>query len=301
MDATIRTPPAGAAATGAAPARPVDDRRAHLRTMWAAVAPSWGEHADYTDARHEQSSQALLDLAKPRAGERVLELACGAGGLGLAAAELVLPGGEVVLSDVAAEMTAIARDRARERGVTNVSTREIDLEQIDQPDASYDVVLCRDGLQFAPDPARATREIARVLRPGGRVALATWADRGANPWLGVVFDAVSAQTGKQLPPAGMPGPFSLADAGQLSDLLSDAGLVDVVVSELPTPLQAASFDDWWTRTCALAGPLAAMVAALPEGPSQALRERAREMTTGYRTATGLEFPGLALLATGRRP
>ena len=95
-------------------------------------------------------------------------------------------------------------------------TRELDLEQIDEPDGSYDVVLCREGLMLVPDPARAAREIARVLRPGGRVALAVWGPREQNPWLGVVFDAVSAQLGTPMPPPGIPGPFSLDDADGLA-------------------------------------------------------------------------------------
>ncbi len=77
-------------------------------------------------------------------GERVLELVCGTGGVGFAAAELVGPTGEVVLSDVAEEMTAIAATRAR--GLSNVSARRLDLERIDEPELSYDVVLCREGL-----------------------------------------------------------------------------------------------------------------------------------------------------------
>ena len=78
-----------------------------------------------------------------------------------------------MLSDVAAEMVAIASERAAALGLDNVSARVLDIEQIDEPDGAYDVVLCREGLMFAVDPARAAREIQRVLRPGGRAALAS--------------------------------------------------------------------------------------------------------------------------------
>ena len=75
-----------------------DEKRTHMHRMWAAVAGSWGEHVDYTDARSAHEAELMLDLAAPRPGERVLELACGAGGLGLAAAARVGATGEVVLS-----------------------------------------------------------------------------------------------------------------------------------------------------------------------------------------------------------
>jgi SAM-dependent methyltransferase len=275
------------------------DVRARLHAMWAAVAPAWAEHSAYADARGAEIGERMLDLTSPRPGERVLELACGPGGLGLAAAARVAPGGEAVLSDVAAEMTAIASARAQELGLANVRTRVLDLEAIEEPDDSYDVVLCREGLMFATDPARAASEIRRVLRPGGRVAIAVWGPRERNPWLGVVFDAVSAQIGRPVPPPGIPGPFSLGDADALASVLNGAGLADVAVRELPVPLRAASFEEWWTRTSALAGPLSAILAALPEPAVQALIARRHEATTVYTTAAGLDFPGVSLVASAR--
>jgi SAM-dependent methyltransferase len=277
-----------------------DDLRAHLHDMWATVAGAWGAHVAYVDARGASVSERMLELTTPQPGERVLELACGPGGPGLAAAELVAPEGEVVLSDVVPEMTSIAAERVEALGLTNVSTRVLDLERIEQPDESYDVVLCRDGLMLVPEPARAAREIRRVLRPGGRVAIAVWGPRERNPWLGVVFDSVSAQLGAPVPPPGIPGPFSLEDPDTLAGLLSGAGLSDVVVGEFPVPLRAASFEEWWARACALAGPLAKRLASLPDDAAQAIRARAREAISLYETPTGLEIPGVALLAAGRR-
>lgn len=241
----------------------------------------------------------MIALARLAPGDRVLELACGPGGVGLAAAPRVAPG-EVVRTDVAPEMTAIAAERAARRGLANVRVRERDLERIDEPDASFDVVLCREGLMLVPEPARAAREIHRVLRPGGRVALAVRGPRARNPWLGLAFDAVGEQLGMAIPPPGAPGPFSLGDAGRLAALLEDAGLREVGVSELPAPLRAESFEEWWTRTVALAGPLAARLASLPADARRTVDERLRAAVALYRTGGGLELPGVCLLATARR-
>jgi len=272
--------------------------RTQLQQMWGSVADGWAAHSAFVSERGAGVTQTLLELAAPRPGERVLELACGAGDVGIAAAALVSPG-EVVLSDVAPQMTAIARGRADALGLGNVSARELDLEQIDEPDASYDVVLCREGLMLVPDPARATREIRRVLRPGGRVAVAVWGPREHNPWLGVVFDAVSAELGVPTPPPGIPGPFSLSGDGQLADLLSDAGFADVAVAAQRTPYRAASAAEWWSRTAALAGPLAQRLAVLPEPARLALVARARDAVSAYATPAGLEIPGVSLIASAR--
>jgi SAM-dependent methyltransferase len=279
----------------------VDELRGHLHGMWAGVADNWAEHADYAEERGGGVARRLLELTAPRPGERVLELACGPGAVGLAAAELVGPGGQVVLSDVVPEMTAIAAARADAAGIANVVTRELDLEQIDEPDESYDVVLCREGLMLVLEPDRGAREMRRVLRPGGRLALAVWGARELNPWLGVMFDAITAELGTPVPPPGIPGPLSLGDADRLAGILNGAGLAEVDVHELPTPYLAASFDEWWTRTSALAGPLAKLLAALPEEKAAALRERAREGISRYETGDGrLEIPGVSLIASGVR-
>jgi SAM-dependent methyltransferase len=267
--------------------------RAHLRGLWSAVAGGWAEHAAYIDARSAPVTEAMLRRTDPRAGDRVLELACGPGGVGLAAAERVAPDGDVVLTDVVPA-------RAAALGHANVAARVRDLEAIDEPDGAYDVVLCREGLMFVPDPARAAAEIARVLRPGGRAAIAVWAARERNPWLGLVLDAVTEETGAPVPPPGVPGPFSLADPDGLVRLLADAGLAGITLDEIPVPLRAPTFDEWWARTTALAGPLAQRLAALPDDAARAVRERARRSTEPYATAAGLELPGVTLLASGRR-
>ena len=278
----------------------LDPMRAHLHGQWEGVAPGWAAHAEYLDARGAGVAARLIELSGLAPGERVLELACGPGGVGLAAAPVVGPEGEVVLSDLASGMTAIAAARAARLGLTNVRTRELDLEAIDEPDASYDVALCREGLMLVPEPDRAAREIRRVLRPGGRVAVAVWGPRARNPWLGLVFDAVAEQLGTPIPPPGVPGPFALDDGGRLAALLADAGFRDVEVAEHPVPLRAASFAEWWTRTVALAGPLASRLASLSDDGRRALEARLRADVAPYRTAEGITLPGVCLTARGRR-
>jgi hypothetical protein len=132
------------------------------------------------------------------------------------------------------------------------------------------------------------------------VAVAVWGPRERNPWLGLVFDAVSAHTGMPVPPPGVPGPFSLDDAALLAGVLEAGGLDDVEVTELEASLRAASFDEHWARTIALAGPMANVLKAFPEPVAEAIRARARERARAYETSSGLEIPGVTLLASARR-
>jgi len=277
----------------------IEEARERVHCGWARVADSWSRHADYVDAQAAQITEKMLDLTRPQPGERVVELACGPGGSGLAAAPMVGPEGEVLMSDVVPGMTAIAAARAAGLGLRNVSTQVLDLERINLRAASYDVVLCRDGLMFAVEPASAASEIRRILRPGGRVALAVWGPPADNPWLGAVFDGVGAVIGATLPPPGLPGPFALDSAERLARLLSDAGLAEVAVHELRLRRRAESFQAWWSRTSALAGPLSAMLASLPPHVITAIRARLQDEVSPYATGEGLDFPALALIASGR--
>jgi SAM-dependent methyltransferase len=271
-----------------------------LQEMWASVAPGWADHADFIDARGLPVTERMLELTAPRAGERVLELACGPGSVALAASPLVGSDGEVVVSDVASEMTAIAAARAEARGLRNVTARNLDLEAIEEPDGSFDVALCREGIMLVPDPARAAREIRRILRPGGRAAIAVWGPRERNPWLSVVFTAAGEQLGIPIPPPNVPGPFSLDDAEVFAAVLRGAGLSDVSVTEVGVPLRAGSVQEWSSRVAALAGPLARMLAALPEEAALALRASLHQAAEPYTTANGIEFPGVALVAAATR-
>ena len=271
-----------------------NERCERVHGLWAAVADRWSEHADYVETRAAEINTALLDGAGVGADDRVLELASGPGGLGLAAAAYA---DEVVISDVVPRMAEIAAERADLAGVRNVATKVLDLEAIDEPDDSFDVVLVREGLMFAVEPANAVAEMFRVLRPSGRVGVSVWGPRAANPWLGLVMDGAAAQLGHEVPPPGMPGPFSLSDGDALAALFRAGGFSSVELTQAAAPLRAPSFEDWWQRTTALAGPLAGVLAMLPDDAKTELEARVRNSAGPYVTSEGLEFPGLVHVLT----
>ncbi len=107
------------------------------------------------------------------------------------------------------------------------------------------MVFCLRGLMLVADPPSAAQEARRILRPPGRAVFTVWGPRDRNPWLGTLFDAITAQLGVPVPPPGLPGPFSLEADGALGELLEAAGFADVSVREVPTPMHASSLDEWW--------------------------------------------------------
>ena len=159
-----------------------NDHRRESLAGWEDAASGWVRRADTIRSLGAPVSAWMLDAVSLQPGERVLELAAGLGETGMMAAEQVAPMGGVIISDQAESMLAGARARAQELELNNLEFRVLNGEWIDMPVASVDAVLCRWGYMLMADPAAALGETRRVLRPGGRVALAVWASVAENPW-----------------------------------------------------------------------------------------------------------------------
>ncbi len=232
-----------------------DDYRAESRKRWSARAEGWERHRDAWRTGTMPVAAWMIDALDPQPGHNLIELAAGTGDTGLLAAELVAPGGDVIISDFSAEMLAVARRRADELGVANVRFKQIDAEtSIDVPAASLDGALCRWGFMLTADPENALRESRRVLRPGARLALAAWAAEEENPWIAVLDRAV-AERGLSLPPAvpDAPGQFSAAPEGVIAAQLEAAGFTEPHVELLAFAMPYASVDDWFETEVDMSG------------------------------------------------
>lgn len=267
---------------------------------WDAVAAAWDEAADYVDGHTIAATEALLDAVQAKAGDRVLELAAGPGSLGPAWSQAVGPEGRVVLSDVAPAMVEAAARRNRQ--LANVETAVIDIGAIDAPDASFDLVACRMGLMFAPDPTAALREIHRVLDRGGRFGALVWAGLEHNPWMTCVGMAAMANglvSGG--PPVGPGEIFSLGDPTRLEALTSGAGFAGVRVDAIDVTFHSAGIGAHVQRVSSLAGPLAAVFAAADDEQLKAVISTAAQLAAGHTEPNGsVALPGRALLVTGHR-
>jgi SAM-dependent methyltransferase len=271
-----------------------------MSEMWDSVAAGWEANAGFVDEQLALATEVLLDAAEVSEGDAVLDLAAGPGGAGLAAAERVGSSGSVVLSDVAAEMVAIAARRAS--ASAQVSTAVFDQSAIAVGDTSFDAVISRHGLMFVEDPVGAVAEAVRVLRAGGRYAAMTWDRRELNPWLGLVLDAVGDQFGVPFPPPNVRGPFSLENAAVLTSVLQDGGLQDVTVQAIATPMHAASLDEWWERVPKLAGPLAMALAGMEAEVRDAIAKRAMRAgaAAAAREDDAIVFAGSVLIGSGQK-
>src|SRR3954452_12965488 len=172
----------------------MSEYRQESRARWAESAKAWEAHAEQMRRATMPVSQWMIDAIGPQPGDSLLELAAGPGETGFLAAELIRPGGTLICSDVSPEMLSVAQRRAEELGLDNVRFKQIDADSsIDIEAASIDGVLCRWGYMLMADPNTALRETRRVLKPGGRVALAAWAAADDNPWVSILGRELTAR------------------------------------------------------------------------------------------------------------
>src|SRR4051794_14503466 len=198
--------------------------RTESRQRWEMVAAGWERRREAMQRAALPVSEWMIDAIAPQPGHTVLELAAGPGDTGFLAAELIKPGGRLISTDGAEAMVEIARRRAEELGLDNVEHRAMEAEWIDLPTASVDAVLCRWGFMLLADPETALRESRRVLKSGGRLALAAWAAPEHNPWSALIGAEFAARGLVERGGPDEPGMFAFGRPGRGEGLLGAARL-----------------------------------------------------------------------------
>jgi SAM-dependent methyltransferase len=173
----------------------LDALKGRLKSMW--MAGDYGHFAKFL----EPGAMPFFDALAIQPGQRVLDVACGAGQLSLPAARA---GAQVTGVDIATNLIAQARSRATE-AVLTIEFEEGDAEALALPDASFDLVFSLIGAMFAPRPDRVASEFLRVCRSGGRIAMGNWTPGG---FIGQMF---KLSAGFVPPPPGMPSPVLWGD------------------------------------------------------------------------------------------
>jgi SAM-dependent methyltransferase len=228
-------------------------------------------------------------VVEARPGERWLDVAAGTGEVALPAAKR---GASVTALDLAPELIETARDRARESGVA-VAFDVGDAERLPYPDGSFDVVSSAFGVMFAPDQRAAATELARVCRPGGRLALLTWhPSRGVAEFFKVMAPYMPA------PPEGVGNPFAWGDRDHLAELLGDAFELRYQEGDCPQPGRSAA--EIWELFPNAYGPTKALADTLATERRAALRRDWLAYFDQFRNGGGVSQPRPYLLVLGTR-
>ena len=215
--------------------------KATTRTQWQAAAEAWHRWGPLVGSWLGDATEAMFEMAAIGPGSLVLDVAAGAGEQSIAAARRVLPGGRVLATDIAPALLERAAADAGAAGLTNVEVREMDGEALDElPPGSFDAAISRVGLIYFPDQRRATSGMRRALRSGGRVAAVVYSTPDRNPFFSIPVTIIRERAKLPPPMPGQPGPFSLAADGALESLFAAAGLGDITVRRVPSPVRLPS-------------------------------------------------------------
>jgi len=186
------------------------------REQWQTAAVPWHRWGPTLEEWLGQATKAMLDMAKVAPGARVLDVAAGAGGQSIAAAKRVGSAGYVLATDISSNILEFASAAAQEEGLTNVETRVMDGEELEEElEESFDAVICRVGLIYLPDQQRALTGMLRALKPGGKIAAIVYSTPENNKFFSIPVSIIRRRA--QLPPPlpGQPGPFSLGGPASL--------------------------------------------------------------------------------------
>ena len=258
----------------------LSDLRARARATWSA-----GDYDAVAEGIWPVGEEVVRRVAIGK-GERVLDVAAGTGNAAVRAAQA---GGTVTAVDLTPELFQAGRRRAADAGV-EIEWIEGDAEQLPFADESFDVVVSTFGVMFAPRHAVAAREMARVLRPGGRIGLATWTPQGT------VADMFWTVAAEMPPPPGIAqSPLAWGDPDHVRRMLADLTL-EFSVESLPIDpeVDPGEVVDFYLASF---GPLVMARRVLePQGRWEPLHERLRPVIERL-----VREPATYLLTTGVKP
>jgi enediyne biosynthesis protein CalE5 len=284
-------------------ARSIDagEFRAGQRQQWNSAATGWRKWSELIDGAATGVSERLVELAGIEAGSRVLDVAAGYGEPSLTAAARAGADGRVVATDISAEMLAFGRERAAAAGLGNIEFVESDAASLDFEAASFDAALSRFGIIFEPDGEAAAARVRGFLKPGGRMAIASWGTPDRVPFLAIPMQTVVQRLGVSPPPPGTPGPLSRPTPEALGGLLAGGGFSDVEVEEVEVTFALGSAEEFTTFVKEIAPPITAL---MRDHPPEIQEETWAAITEAVNEAAGDEgggvsFANLVLLASGR--
>ena len=268
--------------------------------QWQRAAEAWDRWTPTLQAWLGPPTEVMLDLADIGPGDRVLDVAAGAGEPAITAAKRVGPTGSVLATDISPNILAYAQRAAAARDLTNLDTRVMDGEHLDLSDATFDAALSRVGLIYFPDRQRALAEIRRVLVPEGRVAAMVYATAEQNPFFAIPIGIIRRRANLPPPASGQPGPFSLGGEGVLEDAYRQAGFRDIVTQSVAAPLRMASTAEYLRFARESFGALHQMMAGLTASEQEATWDEIADELRQFAGPDGFVGPCEMIIGVGVR-
>lgn len=270
------------------------------RAQWESAAEAWHRWGPFIGEWLGPATEAMFDMSGIGPGSRVLDVAAGAGQQSIEAARRVGPAGHVLATDIAPALLAFANRDARAAGFAHiVATAELDGEALGNlPPASFDAVISRVGLIYFPDQQRALAGMRAALRPGGRIGVVVYATAEKNPFFSLPVKLIRERAKLPAPLPGQPGPFSLGGDGVLEATLAKAGLRDIEVRRVPSPVKLSTAAECVRFERESFGALHQMMAGLSDAERASVWREIEQALQVFESADGFVGPCEMLVGAG---
>lgn len=268
------------------------------REQWQTAAQAWNDWSPLLRTWLGPATDIMLDMVKVGPGDRVLDVAAGAGDQTLQTAERVGPSGYVLATDISANILDFAAQNARRAGHSNIETRVLDGENLDVAESTFDAVISRVGLIYFPDQQKALAGMKRALKPGGRVAAIVYGTADKNTFFSIPVSVIRRRANLPAPLPGQPGPFSLGGAGVLEEALRKAGFRDVQSQAVPAPVRTKTAAECVRFEKESFGALHQMLAGLDDSGREAAWQEIEEQLRSFETPHGFEGPCEMIVGVG---
>ena len=270
-------------------------------SAWRDSARFWEKHREIIRQMFAPVTQSLVEDGLIVSGHAVLDIATGPGEPALTIAALVGPEGKVFGIDPVPEMVEAARRATDHLGLRNAEFDVASADRLPFPADAFDAVVCRFGVMFFPSPVDAVREMLRVLRPGGKLALAVWHFAERNPFHHTLWRVIERYVDSPPPAPDAPDAFRFANPGKLRDVLAEAGATTPSERLLQFRVQAPiSVEDFWILRCEMSEKLRQKVAMLSREQLTEVKRQALESLRGYSTDRGMSLPAEILIVSGTK-
>jgi SAM-dependent methyltransferase len=271
------------------------------REQWQTAAEPWYRWGQLLEQWLGEATEMMLDMAHVAPGNRVLDVAAGAGGQTLAAARRVGREGSVLATDISENILRFAERRAHEAGATNVATRVMDGEQLDVEPGFFDAVISRVGFIYFPDQQAAFAGMQRALKPGGRLAGVVYSTPEANRFFSIPVSIIRRRAALGPPLPGQPGPFSFGAEGAIEAAYEQAGFSEIDARRVNAPVRLSSAAECVRFERESFGALHQMMASLSEAEREEAWSEIEQELAQFETSDGFEGPCELIIAAGAAP
>lgn len=270
------------------------------RDQWQSAAEAWYHWSDTLNQWLGKATEKMLEMAEISAGQRVLDVAAGAGEQSISIAKKVGETGYVLAADISSNILAYAKEMAKEAGLNNIETQVMDGENLTIPDKTFDAVISRVGLIYFPDQQRALKEMLRVLKPGGKVAAIVYSTPEKNKFFSIPVSIIRNRAKLPPPLPGQPGPFSLGAEGIIEKAFTQAGFQNVRSVLVASPLILPSAKECVRFEKESFGALHQMLSTITDAEKLSVWEEIEQELKKFETDKGFAGPCEMIVAIGEK-